>query len=144
MDRLKLIRQIIFNSISVQVCAIFMVTLVVFQVPFHYYKWKNTGICYPEAENIQDEPGPGEITTVYIKNNGVVFVDDEEIFEISRIKQFVKKECIRLWCKKEKVLLKADVETPFDKIREVLSGLAKAKVKVVGLITHEKTTGDCL
>ena len=135
-DRSTLIRQTIFNSITVQWCTILLVLISAFFYVPEVFK-AAPGLSLPGATHSDYEPKPGEIPTISLDAKGNVFLEDLMIPDISKLSVLLEDKIHETKCKGDKVLLNIDKETQYGKIQEIFRTLNKMKIKVAGLITDK-------
>jgi biopolymer transport protein ExbD len=136
-DRPKLIRQTIFNSITVQWCSILLVLISIFFFVPEAFRSAPPALSLPTAIHSHYEPKPGEIPTISIDVKGNYFLDDEMITDISKLSSLLEDKIQEIQCKGDKVLLNIDEDTQYGKILEVFRILNKMKIKIAGLITEK-------
>lgn len=136
-DRPKLIRQTIFNSITVLWCSILLVLISAFFYVPEVFKAAPPALSLPIAIHSHYEPKPSEIPTISIDVKGNFFLNDEIITDISKLSSLLEDKIHEMNCKGDKVLLNIDEDTQYGKILEVFWILNKMKIKVAGLITKE-------
>lgn len=124
----------------VPLCDILLVLLIIFMVVTPMIK-KGVHVQLPEASNTQDQPEPGQLLTVYVKEDGTVVFNGGEI-ELAKLT--TKLEEVMEDSKKEgeKILLNADENTEYGKIVDVMNEIKNANVESVGLITKKATSSD--
>jgi biopolymer transport protein ExbD len=136
-DRPKLIRQTIFNSITVLWCSILLVLISIFFCVPEVFRAAPPALSLPGAIHSHYEPKPGEIPTISIDVKGNFFLDDEMITDISKLSYLLEDKIHEMKCKGDKVLLNIDEDTQYGKIQEVFRILNKMNIKVAGLITEK-------
>jgi len=136
-DGPTLIRQTIFNSITVQWCAILLALIPVFLYVPEYCRAPSPTLSLPQAKHSHYEPKPGEIPTISIDVKGDVFLDDVMITDISKLSVLLEDKFAEIKYKGDKVLLKIHEDTQYDKVLEIFRILNRLKVKVAGLITDK-------
>ena len=126
----------------VPLCDILLVLLIIFMVVTPIIK-KGVNVTLPEAANTQIEPEPGKMITVYIKDDGSVFLDDAEITDLQKLAGMIeeKMEDSKNQEEKTKVLMRADANTKYGRVTAVMDEIRRAQIEFVGLIT-EKATAD--
>lgn len=126
----------------VPLCDILLVLLIIFMVVTPMLK-KGLNVKLPEAVNTQDEPEPGKMITVYIKKDGSVSIDDEVVVDFEKMVTMIEE---RMESVKQdettKLLLKADGETVYERVTEIMDRIRRANIEIVGLVTAEKVSSD--
>jgi biopolymer transport protein TolR len=124
----------------VPLCDILLVLLIIFMVVTPLIK-KGINVKLPEAAHTTDEPEPGQMITVYIKADGSVFLDDEEITDLEKLPTMIEDKIEEIkQVEKGKVLLKADEDIIYGRVTEVMDRIRRAQIEFVGLVTQESVT----
>jgi biopolymer transport protein TolR len=124
----------------VPLCDILLVLLIIFMVVTPMIK-KGANVTLPEAANIADQPESGQIVTVHIQEEGVVWLDDQTVDSLEKLVQMIEDKMEEKKQNESKVLLRADANVPYGKVTEVMDLIRRAQIEVVGLVT-DKTTGE--
>lgn len=126
----------------VPLCDILLVLLIIFMVVTPLIK-KGINVRLPEAANTISEPEPGKMITVYIKNDGAVFLDDAEVTDLGALPTLIEDRMEELkQDERTKVLLKADEGILYGKVTEVMDEIRRAQIEFVGLVTSEKVASE--
>lgn len=126
----------------VPLCDILLVLLIIFMVVTPMIK-KGLNVKLPEAVNTQDEPEPGKMITVYIKKDGSVNIDDESVEDLEKLVTLIEERMEELkQTDTTKLLLKADGETVYERVTEVMDRIRRANIEIVGLVTAERVSSD--
>lgn len=126
----------------VPLCDILLVLLIIFMVVTPLIK-KGINVRLPEAAHTTDEPEPGQMITVYVKADGSVFLDDEEITDLEKLPTMIEDKIEEIkQNEKGKVLLKADEDIIYGKITEVMDKIRRAQIEIVGLVTQESVAAE--
>jgi len=94
----------------------------------------------PEAKYVANQPDPAQILTVFIKKTGEVFLDGSEVKELDALGQMILDKLEELQRPDKKVLLKADLESPYGKVVDVLNAIKEGQIEVIGLVTEQKAS----
>lgn len=126
----------------VPLCDILLVLLIIFMVVTPMIK-KGLNVQLPEAVNTQDEPEPGKMITVYIKKDGSVNIDDQLVEDLEKMVTMIEERMEELkQTETTKLLLKADGETVYSRVTEVMDRIRRANIEIVGLVTAEKVSSE--
>jgi biopolymer transport protein ExbD len=126
----------------VPLCDILLVLLIIFMVVTPLIK-KGIHVRLPEAAHTSDEPEPGQMITVYIKSDGSVYLDEEEITDLEKLSTRIEDKIEEIKQKeKGKVLLKADEDIVYGRVTEVMDKIRRAQIEIVGLVTQESVTSE--
>jgi biopolymer transport protein TolR len=121
----------------VPLCDILLVLLIIFMVVTPLIK-KGINVRLPEAAHTSDEPEPGQMITVYVKADGTVFLDEEEVTDLEKLPTMIEDKIEEIkQAEKGKVLLKADEDIIYGRITEVMDKIRRAQIEIVGLVTQE-------
>lgn len=126
----------------VPLCDILLVLLIIFMVVTPLIK-KGINVRLPEAAHTSDEPEPGQMITVYIKSDGTIFLDDEEITDLEKLPTMIEDKIEEIKQKERgKVLLKADEDIIYGRVTEVMDRIRRAQIEFVGLVTQESVATE--
>jgi biopolymer transport protein TolR len=123
----------------VPLCDILLVLLIIFMVVTPMIS-KGANVTLPEAKYVASEPDPAQILTVFIKKTGEVFLDGSEVKELDTLGQMILDKLEELQRPDKKVLLKADLDSAYGKVVDVLNAIKEAQIEVIGLVTEQKTS----
>ncbi len=113
---------------------ILLVLLIIFMVITPMLK-KGVDVKLPEAKYVKNEPGKG-IVTVSVKKDGTVYynatpIDLDKLED--KIMEYIEQK------NQNKVFFKADEETDYGKVVDVIKVLKNSGIEVVSIITEKKT-----
>jgi biopolymer transport protein TolR len=121
----------------VPLCDILLVLLIIFMVVTPMIQ-KGANVKLPEAVHTQDEPEPGKMATIFVKKDGTFMFDGKVLENLEKLAvQIEDKITDSKQEDKAKVLLKADVGTPYGKIVDAMEEIKNANIEVVGLVTEK-------
>lgn len=121
----------------VPLCDILLVLLIIFMVVTPMIQ-KGANVKLPEAVNTQDEPEPGKMVTIFIRTDGSIHFDGKPLDSLEKLATLLEDKMEKDKQEdKTKILLKADKETPYGKIVDVMDELKNANIEVVGLVTEK-------
>jgi biopolymer transport protein ExbD len=123
----------------VPLCDILLVLLIIFMVVTPMIS-KGANVTLPEAKYVASQPDPGQILTVYLTKKGEVIFDDKEIKDLETLGPKILEKMEELQRPDKKVLLKADLETAYGKVVDVLSAIKESQIEVIGLVTEQKAS----
>lgn len=123
----------------VPLCDILLVLLIIFMVVTPMIS-KGANVTLPEAKYVASQPDPAQILTVFIKKSGEVFLDNKEVKELETLGQMITDKLDELQRPDKKVLLKADLDSPYGKVVDVLNAIKEAQIELIGLVTEQKTS----
>jgi biopolymer transport protein TolR len=123
----------------VPLCDILLVLLIIFMVVTPMIS-KGANVTLPEAKYVASEPDPAQILTVFIKKSGEIFLDSSEVKDLDALGQMILDKLDELQRPDKKVLLKADLDSPYGKVVDVLNAIKEAQIEVIGLVTEQKTS----
>jgi biopolymer transport protein ExbD len=122
----------------VPLCDILLVLLIIFMVVTPLLK-ENVNVELPEAMNTMDQPEPGHIVTVSIKDNGTVYLDAVQVGDLGKLAMMIEdKIAENNQFDKNKLLLKVDREIVYGRVTRVMEEIRKAQIEIVGLVAQEK------
>jgi biopolymer transport protein TolR len=126
----------------VPLCDILLVLLIIFMVVTPLIK-KGINVRLPEASHTVDEPEPGQMITVYVKADGSVFLDDDEVTDLGKLATMIEDKIEEIkQTEKSKVLLKADEDILYGRVTEVMDKIRSAQIEIVGLVTQESVATE--
>jgi biopolymer transport protein TolR len=126
----------------VPLCDILLVLLIIFMVVTPLIK-KGINVRLPEAAHTSDEPEPGQMITVYVKADGTIFLNDEEVTDLAKLPTMIEDKIEEIkQTEKGKVLLKADEDIIYGRVTEVMDKIRQAQIEFVGLITQESVATE--
>ena len=123
----------------VPLCDILLVLLIIFMVVTPMIS-KGANVTLPEAKYVASQPDPAQILTVFIKKSGEVFLDGTEVKELDTLGQMILDKLEELQRPDKKVLLKADLDSAYGKVVDVLNAIKEAQIEVIGLVTEQKAS----
>jgi biopolymer transport protein ExbD len=101
---------------------------------------KGANVTLPEAKYVDSQPDPGQILTVFIKKTSEVIFEGEEFVDLEKLGPKILEKLEDLQRPDKKVLLKADLDSPYGKVVDVLNAIKEAQIEVVGLVTEQKAS----
>ena len=126
----------------VPLCDILLVLLIIFMVVTPLIK-KGINVRLPEAAHTSDEPEPGQMITVYVKADGTVFLDDQEVTDLEKLPTMIEDKIEEIkQTERGKVLLKADADIIYGRVTEVMDKIRRAQIEFVGLVTQESVATE--
>lgn len=123
----------------VPLCDILLVLLIIFMVVTPMIN-KGVNVQLPEAVNTADQPEPGQLLTVSLKENGDIYLDDKKIEDLSKLPIILDEKFEERQIVERKVLLRADIDLEYGKVIDVMNQIKYAQVEVIGLITEQYTS----
>jgi biopolymer transport protein TolR len=126
----------------VPLCDILLVLLIIFMVVTPLIK-KGINVKLPEAAHTAVEPEPGKMITVYVKADGTIYLNDEEVTDLEKLPTMIEDKIEEIkQSEKGKVLLKADEDIVYGRVTEVMDRIRRAQIEIVGLITQESVATE--
>jgi biopolymer transport protein TolR len=126
----------------VPLCDILLVLLIIFMVVTPLIK-KGINVKLPEAAHTSVQPEPGQMITVYIKADGTIYLNDEEVTNLEKLPTMIEDKIEEIkQSEKSKVLLKADEDIVYGKVTEVMDKIRRSQIEIVGLITQESVATE--
>lgn len=126
----------------VPLCDILLVLLIIFMVVTPLIK-KGINVKLPEASHTAEQPEPGQMITVYVKADGSIFLNEDEITDLEKLPTMIEDKIEeRKQSEKGKVLLKADEDIIYGKVTEVMDKIRRAQIEIVGLVTQESVATE--
>jgi biopolymer transport protein TolR len=121
----------------VPLCDILLVLLIIFMVVTPMIQ-SGTNVKLPDVANADDQPEPGKMVTVFVKEDGSYFFDGKPLEDITKLPQLIEDKMESLKQEeKTKVLLKADSAVPYGKVVDIMSEIQDANIEIVGLVTEK-------
>ncbi len=121
----------------VPLCDILLVLLIIFMVVTPMIQ-KGANVKLPEAANADDQPEPGKMVTVFVKEDGTYHFDGKLLEDITKLPQLIEDKLESLKQEeKAKVLLKADMQAEYGKVVDIMSEIQGANIEIVGLVTDK-------
>jgi len=125
----------------VPLCDILLVLLIIFMVVTPMIK-KGVNVKLPEAVNTQDEPDPQNMITVFVKDDGSIYLGETIVDDVQKLAPMIED---LMEAKKQtentKILLKADKDISYGRVTEVMNEIRRAQIEVIGLVT-ERVAGS--
>jgi len=122
----------------VPLCDILLVLLIIFMVAGPIFKdYHNVNL--PEAIHTQNQPEPLKMMTVFIKDNGTIYLDADPVPELEKLAYKIE-EKIRdtKQSERNKLLLKADEDVIYERVTQVMAEIQRAQIEIVGLVAQKK------
>ncbi len=113
---------------------ILLVLLIIFMVITPMLK-KGVDVKLPEAKNIRPEPSKGVIT-ISVKKDGTVYYGAKPI-ELNKLEDKILDYIEQK--NQTRVFFKADVDTDYGKVVDVIKTLKNSGIEVISIITEKKT-----
>lgn len=133
-DATKCLRQMFWKPNTVPLCDILLVLWVLFAI--NVPMLVHGGFRLPEAEFVQDEPLDG-LPVVWMRRDGTVIFEERTIDDISKLPSLLKETWKGNYDFRYKILLKADVDTEFGMVQQVLKAAKKVHIETVGLLVDK-------
>ena len=122
----------------VPLCDIILVLLIIFMVVTPMFKG-NGNVKLPEAEHTQNQPEPLRMMTVFIEDNGTIYLDNEPVSDLGKLAYMIEEKIQdKKQSEKSKLLLKADEDVIYERVNQVMAEIQRAQIEVVGLIAHKR------
>ena len=121
----------------VPLCDILLVLLIIFMVITPMVR-EGANVKLPETMNYQEQPEPGKITEITLKQDGTIYLDNKLIEEsdlVSRVIAILEDATDE----EKKVLLKADINLEYGRVVDMMNLLKNAEIEVIGLVSEQKT-----
>ena len=126
----------------VPLCDILLVLLIIFMVVTPLIK-KGINVKLPEAAHTAVEPEPGKMITVFVKADGTIFLNDDEVTDLEKLPTMIEDKIEEIkQSEKGKVLLKADEDILYGRVTEVMDKIRRAQIEIVGLVTQESVSTE--
>lgn len=123
----------------VPLCDILLVLLIIFMVVTPMIS-KGANVTLPEAKYVANQPDPAQILTVFIKKSGEVFLEGTEVKELETLGQMILDKLEELQRPDKKVLLKADLDSSYGKVVDVLNAIKESQIEIIGLVSEQKAS----
>ncbi|MGD2092185.1 MAG: biopolymer transporter ExbD [Candidatus Aminicenantes bacterium] len=126
----------------VPLCDILLVLLIIFMVVTPLIK-KGVNVQLPEATHTSVQPEPGKMITVYVKADGTIYLNNEEVTDLEKLPTMIEDKIEEIkQTEKGKVLLKADEDIVYGRVTEVMDKIRTAQIEFVGLVTQESVATE--
>jgi biopolymer transport protein TolR len=126
----------------VPLCDILLVLLIIFMVVTPMIK-KGVNVKLPEAIHTQDEPEPGNMITVHVKQDGTIFLDDDPVEDLGKLATMIEDKMeAKKQTERSKILLKADADIAYGRVIEVMDEIRRAQIEFLGLVTEDRVTSE--
>ena len=122
----------------VPLCDILLVLLIIFMVITPMVQ-KGANVKLPETLNYQEQPEPGNMTEVSLKQDGTIYLDNKAIDMadlVGKIQAILEDSPEA----ESKVLLKADINLEYGKVVDIMNLIKNAEIEVIGLVTEQGTS----
>jgi biopolymer transport protein TolR len=124
----------------VPLCDILLVLLIIFMVATPIFTDYHN-VKLPEAFNTQTQPEPLSMMTVFIEDNGTIYLDKEPVHDLGKLAfQIEEKIQGNKQSEKSKLLLKADENVIYEKVTQVMREIQRAQIEIVGLVAQKRVT----
>ncbi|UCH95134.1 MAG: biopolymer transporter ExbD [Candidatus Aminicenantes bacterium] len=121
----------------VPLCDILLVLLIIFMVVTPIFK-EYRHVKLPEAFHTQNQPEPFSMLTVFIKDNGEIYLDKEPVPELGQLASLIEDKIQgKTQSEKNKLLLKADEEIVYERVTRVMEEIRRAQIEIVGLVAQK-------
>ncbi len=122
----------------VPLCDILLVLLIIFMVITPMVQ-KGANVKLPETLNYQEQPEPGNMTEVALKQDGTIYLDNKpiDVGELVGKIQAILEDSPEA---ESKVLLKADINLEYGKVVDIMNLIKNAEIEVIGLVTEQGTS----
>ncbi len=117
----------------VPLCDILLVLLIIFMVVTPMIQ-RGANVTLPEAVNTVDQPEASQMLTVFLQKDGTIEFD-ERVVDLSKLAALLeeKMEEERM-TEDRKVGLRADVNTKYGRVQEVMNEIKNAGIEFIALI----------
>lgn len=117
----------------VPLCDILLVLLIIFMVVTPMIQ-RGANVTLPEAVNTVDQPEASQMLTVFLQKDGTIEFD-ERVVDLSKLAVLLeeKMEEERM-TEDRKVGLRADVNTKYGRVQEVMNEIKNAGIEFIALI----------
>ncbi len=122
----------------VPLCDILLVLLIIFMVITPMVQ-KGANVKLPETLNYQEQPEPGNMTEVSLKQDGTIYLDNKAVDMadlVGKIQAILEDSPEA----ESKVLLKADINLEYGKVVDIMNLIKDAEIEVIGLVTEQGTS----
>lgn len=124
----------------VPLCDILLVLLIIFMVVTPMIQ-KGANVSLPDAQFTDDQPKPGEMITVFVKEDGTVLVTGAAsvpVEDITKLPQILQDQIEEKGQEdKTKVLLSASKDVDYGKIVDVMDEIKNAEIEIIGLVASK-------
>jgi biopolymer transport protein TolR len=122
----------------VPLCDILLVLLIIFMVVTPIFKdYRNVKL--PEASHTQNQPEPLSMLTVFIKDNGTIYLDAEQVPDLGKLASLIEDKIQgKKPSEKSKLLLKADEDIIYERVTQVMAEIQRAQIEIVGLVAQKR------
>lgn len=122
----------------VPLCDILLVLLIIFMVTAPIFTdYRNVKL--PEAIHTQTQPEPLSMMTVFIKENGTIYLDEEPVHEPGKLASLIEDKIRdKNQSERSKLLLKVDEDIIYERVTRVMSEIQRAQIEIVGLVAHKR------
>lgn len=124
----------------VPLCDILLVLLIIFMVITPMVQ-KGANVKLPETMNYQEQPEPGKMTEVSLKEDGSIYLDNKSI-EMADLVGKIQAILEDTPDAESKVLLKADINLAYGKVVDIMNLIKDAEIEVIGLVSEQGTSQD--
>ena len=91
--------------------------------------------------NYQEQPEPGKMTEVSLKEDGSIYLDNKSI-EMADLVGKIQAILEDTPDAESKVLLKADINLAYGKVVDIMNLIKDAEIEVIGLVSEQGTSQD--
>lgn len=124
----------------VPLCDILLVLLIIFMVVTPMIQ-KGANVSLPDAQFTDDQPKPGEMITVFVKQDGGVLVTGSSsviVEDLTKLPQIIMDQIEEKGQEdKTKILLSADKEVEYGKVVDVMDEIKNAEIEIIGLVADK-------
>lgn len=124
----------------VPLCDILLVLLIIFMVITPMVQ-KGANVKLPETMNYQEQPEPGKMMEVALKQDGTIYLDNKPI-DVAELVGKIQAILEDSPDAESKVLLKADINLEYGKVVDIMNLIKNAEIEVIGLVTEQGTSGN--
>jgi biopolymer transport protein ExbD len=124
----------------VPLCDILLVLLIIFMVTgpiftdYHHVE-------LPDAIHTQTQPEPLSMMTVFIKDNGAIYLDDQPVSDLEKLASKIEEKIQDAkQSERSKLLLKADEDVIYERVTQVMTEIQRAQIEIVGLVARKRVT----
>ena len=122
----------------VPLCDILLVLLIIFMVVTPLFKG-NGNVKLPEATHIQTQPESSGMLTVFIEDNGNIYLDKEPVRDLGKLAFLIEEKIQgKNQSEKSKLLLKADEDIIYERVTQVMAEIQRAQIEIVGLVAQKR------
>ncbi len=122
----------------VPLCDILLVLLIIFMVITPMVQ-KGANVKLPETMNYQEQPEPGKMTEVALRQDGIVELNNE-VCDVSELVAKIQAIFDDTPDAEAKILLKADINLEYGKVVDIMNLIKDAEIEVIGLVTEQGTS----